>query len=150
MPLEIRSRAQRRAAEAPSDLAPATLLAPSDLKRCQALLQQASTAKVTEEISRIAAATLQRRLGLERFMVVRVDQDEGYCSTLQVLEIGLTHDWHLLSWRLRGRALRNDGSLGQRDAAAWFSRATIWRRMLDGEWRVLRPIGNTRREPAPR
>jgi hypothetical protein len=92
---------------------------------------------------------LRRRLGLERFMVVRVDEEAGYCSTLQVLEIGLTHDLPLL-WRLRGRALRKDGSLGQKDAAVWFSRATISRRMLNGEWRALRPIGNPRREPAPR
>lgn len=99
-------------------------------------------------VETIAAGALNRRLGIEPFMVLDVERDDGYRTLLQVLTIGLDRrgSHGLMWWWLRGRALRKDQTLGALPAGIGFETARICRRTLTGAWVPLHPVPMPRRD----
>lgn len=89
----------------------------------------------------LAASVLEREAGVLRYMVLRVNRQGGYNVTLQVLQFGLMchfafNQW---AWKLEGRNLRRDGTLGKNNESTAFNIATISQRKLDGSWLQLAP-----------
>lgn len=102
-----------------------------------------------QRVEAIASGALNRRLGIEPFMVLDVERAGGYRTLLQVLTIGLDRrgSHGLMWWSLHGRALRKDQTLGALPAAISFDAARILRRTLMGTWVPLHPMPMPRRDP---
>lgn len=143
-------------------LPPESVLAPSELSEVKrlhrrlALLEgrgddQAREIKLElkNRISVVAAASLTRRVGIERFMVLDVERDDGYRASLQVLEVGMepSRGWRWsMWWSLSGRSLRKDRTLGERPASINFGAARVLRRTLSGAWVSLTTTPVRRKE----
>jgi hypothetical protein len=147
VPLEIRSRLAWRASRLPS-IGPRDLLSRSEKRECDALFKRLDREASYEakepqraRLAAISAAVLRRRLGLERYMVVRIARADGHRVTMQVLQLTLTRGFGYsrseLAWDLDGRSLRKNGTLGQLPARMTFTQAKIAVRTLSGEWRPL-------------
>jgi hypothetical protein len=94
---------------------------------------------IEEEIEALALDVLEREVGLEKFMVVKLHDERGTFS-LQVLSVGLS-TWNPASplWQLSGRGIRKDGTLGATEESVGLDVARIERRKLDGTWELLIP-----------
>lgn len=91
------------------------------------------------EMEVLAENVWKREVGLERYSVIRVVREDMEFR-LQILRFSLVDNYAmrgLWAWRLDGRALRKDGTLGVNDATAVFRLANLQRRHLDGVWREL-------------
>lgn len=149
------------------DLSPAKLMRPDDKKPASRLLRElekrrerrrADEAKparerkvgyedfragceaINKKLEALAFEVLGRELGLQRYMVVRVD-DGLNADTLQAIEVGLIcpFDSEGMHWKIVGRGMRKDGKLGSNWTHTSFTRARIERRRLDGTWELLAP-----------
>lgn len=149
------------------DLSPIRLMQPTELRQAKSLLRKLSRhhervradaekpkaeqkdyeafsavrMQLHADVDRLSAQVLGRELGLERYMVIRLQRHDGYESRLQVLEFGVRweREWgrNYWMWDLEGRKPRKDGTLGSLPAFASFDRAQISRRRLDGAWESL-------------
>lgn len=94
-------------------------------------------------LAELAQAVLGRYIGLERFMVIDVERDNGKRTKLLLKEFdilnrnGWNPDW---TWMLSGRALRKNGTIGYSSSSIGFRDARVHRRTLAGEWKRLSPI----------
>lgn len=93
------------------------------------------------KLEAIASVALKREVGLEKYMVVRVDRDGIEATQLQVLTFGIIRHYagFQWAWQLDGRNVRADGTLGRTRKHAGFREAKIERRRLDGTWERLLP-----------
>lgn len=135
------------------DLSPAFLMTPAEWREA-VRLRRSFTAESKVRLSRLSAKVLRRALGLERYMVIRVEHEPRPSVSLQVLECSLSLDSPRSGgqWHVCGRNLRADGNLGASHAYAFFAAAFIYRRTLRGHWELLIPrkLRNTRRASASR
>lgn len=101
-------------------------------------------------IEQLAAGALQRHIGIERYMVLDVERDDGYRTVLQVLNVDLHTRWAdgPFTWSLSGRALRKNQTLGTIPESTSFDSARILRRTLSGTWVPLTP--RPKRQPKAR
>jgi hypothetical protein len=142
-----------------TDLTPEVWMGREELKSAKAMLRRLESAKrrlcaergdsardlqlvgtVSERLSELAAAVLQRELSVEEFMVIHVEQENGYESKFLVREVSLA--WgtsHKMEWLLKGSALRKDESSGNQRDGARFTSARIGRRLLQDRWVGLLP-----------
>lgn len=103
--------------------------------------------ELQRRVEAIATGALNRRLGIEQFMVLDVERDDGYRTLLQVLTIDLDRSgrYGLMWWSLKGRALRKDQTMGALPAGINFETARICRRTLAGVWVPIHPVPMARR-----
>lgn len=108
------------------------------------------------DLQRVASEVLGRRLGLRKYMVVDIRRTGGFELVMQVLGLTITNatwGWPPLRWKVSGRSLRKDGTVGSKPISITFAEATVVRRTLAGEWIRLLPslrCKRSRHEPGPR
>jgi hypothetical protein len=91
-------------------------------------------------LNALCEEVLKRTIGLEKYMVVRVERDGGLKANMQVLECGLMDGFrhHGYAWHIEGVATRKDGTIGKKWDYFIFDFAKIERRKLDGTWQRLK------------
>ena len=87
----------------------------------------------------------KRYLNVGKYSVLHVRRPDGLETLLQVLRVNVTfHEWNRRwLWRVHGRKLRKNGTLGFADAHVCFDIADVRRRQLDGTWQHVRPLDDT-------
>lgn len=151
-----------------ANLSPALLMQPAELRQVKRYLKQLEkhhearhldetkpkVAQLEFEVWRVernsidvkidllAAAVLQRELGLEKYMVIHVFRSDGHEALFQALSFGFHFGWRSSGrlpwmWEIRGRKLRKDGTLGCLNDGMSFDTGWIKRRKLDGSWAQL-------------
>lgn len=91
--------------------------------------------QASSQLADLSAAALEREIGLKKYMVIRVERDDGLTLQLQALSFSITcFRGYMGGWSVRGRIIRKDGSLGLLDKGLAFRHASISRRLLDGSW----------------
>jgi hypothetical protein len=94
-----------------------------------------------DKLESLSADMFQRYLGVGRYSVLHVRRPDGLETLLQVLRVGIKfNDWngHWM-WRVHGRRLRKNRTLGFADAYSYFDIADVRRRRLDGTWKRVLP-----------
>lgn len=89
------------------------------------------------KLKHFSAEVLKRELGLELYMVVHIQREGGHEAKFQALELDLMQCYgpgRVWAWRVEGRALRKDGTIGSKGARITFGLAKVYRRKLDGSW----------------
>lgn len=107
----------------------------------EAIKKRNKRSRLKLELATLAESVAGRELGIKRYMVVQVTQDDGDFCEMQVLSMSLyrcSQGNSVLAWELSGRNIRKDGTLGLRnDEYAYPADASILRRRLDGSWAKL-------------
>lgn len=98
---------------------------------------------IYKKMDLLAAEVLQRELGLERYMVIHVIREGGYQIRMQILEFGFDDGRYggrqsRWMWKLEGRKLRKDDTLGELRDGMCLGIGVILRRKLNGVWESLR------------
>lgn len=101
------------------------------------LYEARATDKARSRLDELARGVAWRAFGIERFMVLRVQCLSGHELRLMVEQVTFAEG--RTAWRVGGRALRKDGTIGVRPDWITFTEARIWRRRLDGLWQLLQP-----------
>ena len=128
------------------DLAPAKLMSPSEVKEVSSLLVASDRSdplfeQRSQRLAQLGGAVLFRHLGVERYMVLEVERDDGHRVRMQLIDVhieGAEYEWGW-KWWLSGRALRKDATLGSLPEGICYSSARISCRLLTGEWRRMAP-----------
>lgn len=97
--------------------------------------------RMEAQLDAICAEVWKREVGLERFTVLH-GQRGDYEARFQLLSFSVSDSLRWRGewlWQLDGRALRKDGTLGDKDSGMGFRCAHFMRRHLDGSWSELRP-----------
>lgn len=109
------------------------------LQRQRSLVTDYEARKPVEtRVAALATAAAFRCLGIERFMVLDIERNDGHKVLMLVTAISFSFAARL-SWDLDGLALRRDGTIGRKSTGICFTSAKIQRRRLDGGWQTLRP-----------
>lgn len=125
-----------------NDLHPMLLMDKTELRLAKKLIRQIDRGNKREQASGqladLNAAVLEREIGLKKYMVIRVERDNGFTLQLQALSFSIScFRGYMDGWDVRGRNIRKDGTLGLRDERLVFRNARISRRLLDGSWARL-------------
>jgi hypothetical protein len=133
------------------DVSPSRLMTPAELRTARALFRKqrrltagrSKSASIDElerlqmQLASLAENVLRRDLGLYRYMVIEVRRSDR-SKKLQVLEFDV--DLTLPEqWRLSGRNVKANGTLGAQRVSAVLWYGTVFRRELTGEWTPLMP-----------
>lgn len=125
------------------DLHPMLLMDKTELRLAKKLIRQIDRGNKREQASSqladLNAAVLEREIGLKKYMVIRVERDDGLTIQLQALSFSISYLRGYIDgwWDVSGRNIRKDGTLGLRDEGLAFRNARISRRLLDGSWARL-------------
>lgn len=105
-------------------------------------------APLRNRLSRISFAVLSRRFGIQKFMVLDIERDDGFRAKFLLTTASFVETLYGDGFRLilDGYALRKDESIGLTSSGIGFDKARIRRRLLTGEWVSLRPIARRRRD----
>lgn len=92
----------------------------------------------SSQLAELSEAVLEREIGLKKYMVIKVEREDGFTLQLQALSFSVSHyTGHADSWLISGRNIRKDGKLGKCDIGLSFRSALVSRRQLDGSWTAL-------------
>lgn len=119
------------------DLHPLLLMDKTEQRLLRKLVRQIDGGEKREQASNqladLNAAVLEREIGLKKYMVIRVERDDGFTVQLQVLSFSY-FIYNMGMWSVSGRNIRKDGTLGLLNKGLAFRNARISRRLLDGSW----------------
>lgn len=96
--------------------------------------------QASNQLAKLSEAVLERGIGLKKYMVIKVEREDGFTLQLQALSLSFSvshYTGYVDSWLISGRNIRKDGTLGQRDECLSFRSAHVLRRQLDGSWIAL-------------
>jgi len=122
------------------DLHPMLLMDKTELRLAKKLIRQIDRGNKREQalgqLADLNAAVLEREIGLKKYMVIRVERDDGFTIQLQALSFSISYFSGYIDgcWDVSGRNIRKDGTLGLRDEGLTLRNARISRRLLDGSW----------------
>ena len=124
------------------ELHPLLLMTKTELRLAKKLIKQSDDDDKREQASNrlaeLSEVVLGREIGLKKYMVIRVEREDGFTLQLQVLSFLISYfRGYIGVWNVSGRNIRKDGTLGLRDEGLAFRNARISRRMLDGSWATL-------------
>lgn len=121
------------------DLHPLLLMNKAELRLVKKLIKQVDDKdkykQASDQLAELSEAVLKRGIGLKKYMVIRVERDDGFTIKLQALSFSISYfRGYMDCWDVSGRNIRKDGTLGRCDETAFLRSALISRRLLDGSW----------------
>ena len=124
------------------NLHPLLLMDKTELRLAKKLIKQLDDEnkrkQTSDRLAELSEVVLGREIGLKKYMVIRVERDDGFTLQLQVLSFSISYfRGYMDGWDVIGRNLRKDETLGLRDEWLSFRSAHISRRLLDGSWTKL-------------
>lgn len=124
------------------NLHPLLLMDKTELRLAKKLIKQLDDEnkckQASDRLADLSEVVLGREIGLKKYMVIRVERDDGFTLQLQALSFSISNfRGYMDGWDVSGRNLRKDETLGLRDEWLAFRNAHISRRLLDGSWETL-------------
>lgn len=120
------------------NLHPLSLMDKTELRLAKKLIKQLDDENKRKQLAELSEGVLGREIGLKKYMVIRVERDDGFTLQLQALSFSISYfRGYMDGWDVIGRNLRKDETLGLRDEWLSFRNAHISRRLLDGSWAKL-------------